>query len=72
MNEPTADPDPLADVPADLRETIGAFWADLRPSGLQAACPKCGALTLARYARGAQRRWWYVCHCAGVHQVILP
>jgi hypothetical protein len=67
----TPQADPLAGLPDDLRVTLAAFWADLRPSGLQAACPDCGAVTLARYARGQQRRWWYVVHCGDVRQVTM-
>ncbi len=60
--------DTLAGLPDDMRATVTAFWQDLRPSGLQAPCPTCGTLTLARYARGQQRRWWYVLHCGDVRQ----
>jgi hypothetical protein len=67
--EATPTIDQLLGLPADVRETAAAFWGDLRPSGLHAACPACGALTLARYARGQQRRWWYVLHCGDVRQV---
>lgn len=63
--------DTLAALPDDVRETATAFWQDLRPGGIQAACPVCGALTLARYARGQQRRWWYVLHCGDVRQVTI-
>jgi hypothetical protein len=65
----TNDAEQLAALHDDIRETAAAFWLDLRPSGLHAACPACGALTLARYARGQQRRWWYVLHCSDVRQV---
>lgn len=66
------DADQLADLPDDIRETAAAFWQDLRPSGLYAACPKCGTpRLLARYARGSQRRWWYVLHCGDVRQVTI-
>jgi hypothetical protein len=65
----TNDAEQFATLPDDIRETAAAFWQDLRPSGLQAACPACGALTPARYARGQQRRWWYVLHCGDVRQV---
>ncbi len=59
----------LSALPEDERIVRADFWIDLRPSGLQAACPACGALTLARYARGQQRRHWYILHCSDVRMV---
>ena len=67
----TNDAEQLAALPDDVRETAAAFWQDLRPSGLHAACPVCGALSMARYARGQQRRWWYVLHCGDVRQTAI-
>lgn len=71
-SEATQIQEQLAGLPEDEQTIKANFWQDLRPSGLYAACPKCGTpRLLARYARGSQRRWWYVLHCDDVRQVTI-
>ena len=66
----TANLDPLAGLPADLRAMRQEFWDGLHHSEQRATCPQCGAGVPARWARGGLLTWWYVLHCGDVLQVM--